>query len=38
MTREQARLEWEANGFALVSSYDELPWQHVLFFEVAEDS
>ncbi|MHC4378929.1 MAG: class I SAM-dependent methyltransferase [Planctomycetota bacterium] len=38
MTREQARLEWEANGFALVGSYDELPWQHVLFFEVAEDS
>jgi SAM-dependent methyltransferase len=38
MTREQARLEWEANGFALVASYDELPWQHVLFFEVAEDS
>jgi SAM-dependent methyltransferase len=38
MTREQARLEWEANGFALVASYDELPWQHVLFFAVAEDS
>lgn len=38
MTRAQARLEWEANGFTLVASYDELPWQHVLFFEVGEDS
>lgn len=35
MTRAQAKLEWEANGFELVESYDELPWQHVLFFEVA---
>lgn len=38
MTREQAELEWEANGFELTGSYDELPWQHVLFFEVAGDS
>ncbi len=33
MSRAQALREFAANGFALSSSYDGLPWQHVLFFE-----
>ncbi|MBK9385745.1 MAG: PQQ-binding-like beta-propeller repeat protein [Planctomycetes bacterium] len=33
MSKAQCLLELEANGFRLASSYDELPWQHLLFFE-----
>ena len=33
MTEKQVVLEFKANGFTLAESYDELPWQHLLFFE-----
>jgi len=32
MSREQVVREMEANGFELDASFDELPWQHMLFF------
>ncbi len=32
MTRQQVVLELKANGFELDESFDELPWQHMLFF------
>lgn len=32
MTRAQVERELEASGFRLVRSFDELPWQHMLFF------
>jgi ubiquinone/menaquinone biosynthesis C-methylase UbiE len=32
MTKEQILKEWPANGFKLVKEYDELPWQHLMFF------
>lgn len=32
MTQTQCLKEFEANRFKLVGQYDELPWQHVLFF------
>ncbi|TWT32404.1 Magnesium-protoporphyrin O-methyltransferase [Posidoniimonas corsicana] len=32
MTQRQCVKEFTANGFKLVGQYDELPWQHVLFF------
>ncbi len=32
MSKAQAVRELAANGFVLASSYDRLPWQHVLFF------
>ena len=32
MTQPQCLKEFHANGFKLVEQYDELPWQHVLFF------
>lgn len=35
MSKEQAVAEFEANGFVLSGEFDELPWQHLLFFEVA---
>jgi len=34
MTREQMDLELEANGLRRVGSYDELPWQHLCFYQV----
>ena len=37
MSKEQIMKEYTANGFKLVESFDELPWQHLRFFEVAED-
>lgn len=33
MSKLQVKKEAVANGFRLVRSFDELPWQHVLFFE-----
>ena len=36
MSKAQVRRELEANGFRHTRSYDELPWQHVEFFEVAD--
>ena len=32
-----AGTEIPANGFKLVEQYDDLPWQHVMFFERDED-
>lgn len=32
MSRQQMLLELGANGFELVRSFDELPWQHLMFF------
>jgi ubiquinone/menaquinone biosynthesis C-methylase UbiE len=36
MSKKQVAREMEANGFKLVKSFDKLPWQHMLFYEVAE--
>jgi 2-polyprenyl-3-methyl-5-hydroxy-6-metoxy-1,4-benzoquinol methylase len=33
MSKEQIMKELPANGFKLVEQFDELPWQHVMFFE-----
>jgi predicted methyltransferase len=35
MSKEQLTKELTANGFKLSKSYDELPWQHMMWFEVA---
>jgi len=32
MTKKQVRKELEPNGYKLVEEFDELPWQHVMFF------
>ena len=32
MSKEQVDLEMTSNGFKLVESFDELPWQHMLFY------
>jgi hypothetical protein len=32
MTKKQIMKEIPANGYKLVRQYDELPWQHVMFF------
>lgn len=37
MSKAQILKEYEANGFELKSSYDELPWQHLMFFKVKKD-
>lgn len=37
MSKEQIMKEFPANGFKLVGSYDKLPWQHLMFFEKAEE-
>jgi arylsulfatase A-like enzyme/ubiquinone/menaquinone biosynthesis C-methylase UbiE len=34
MTKAQVIAEFTANGFELVEEFDELPWQHLLFFGV----
>jgi ubiquinone/menaquinone biosynthesis C-methylase UbiE len=33
MSKKQILREYTANGFKLVQEYDELPWQHMMFFE-----
>jgi ubiquinone/menaquinone biosynthesis C-methylase UbiE len=33
MTKDQILKEYQPNGFKLVEQYDELPWQHLMFFE-----
>ncbi|MBL9125205.1 MAG: class I SAM-dependent methyltransferase, partial [Planctomycetaceae bacterium] len=38
MTKKQVRKELEPNGFKLVEEYDELPWQHVMFFGRASEA
>lgn len=32
MSKEQIMAEFPANGFKLVGTFDELPWQHLMFF------
>jgi ubiquinone/menaquinone biosynthesis C-methylase UbiE len=32
MTKEQILKEWPANGFTLVKEFENLPWQHLMFF------
>lgn len=34
MSKAQMQNEFEANGFRLAASYDELPWQHLMFFDL----
>lgn len=36
MTKAQVDKEMVANGFKLVRSFDELPWQHLLFYGIGE--
>lgn len=36
MSRDQILKEYTANGFALARSYDQLPWQHLMFFKKTE--
>jgi len=36
MSKDQILKEWRPNGFKLVEQYDQLPWQHVMFFQRAE--
>lgn len=38
MTKKQVHKELEPNGYKLVESFDELPWQHVLFFGKASEA
>jgi ubiquinone/menaquinone biosynthesis C-methylase UbiE len=37
MSKKQILREYEANGFKLVEQFDELPWQHLMFFERDEN-
>lgn len=37
MSKDQMERELEANGFSVAQEFDELPWQHVMFFERDED-
>jgi len=36
MSKEQVLKEFAPNGFKLVEEFDELPWQHLMFFQRAE--
>jgi ubiquinone/menaquinone biosynthesis C-methylase UbiE len=38
MTKKQILKEYKANGFKLVSQYDKLPWQHLMFLSPGSDS
>jgi hypothetical protein len=38
MTKEQILKEFEPNGFRLAEEFDKLPWQHLMFFERANES
>ncbi len=38
MTKKQILKEYKANGFELVREFDELPWQHLMFFGRAKQS
>lgn len=38
MSKKQMLKEFMSNGFRLVDQYDELPWQHVMFFSVDHGS
>ena len=32
MSKDQIMKEWPANGFKLVKEFDDLPWQHMMWF------
>jgi ubiquinone/menaquinone biosynthesis C-methylase UbiE len=36
MSQRQIIKEWRPNGFRLVRQFDELPWQHMMFFQRAQ--
>ncbi len=38
MSKEQIMKELPPNGFKLAEEYDELPWQHMMFFERDDDA
>jgi len=38
MSKAQVMKEMTTNGFKLARSYDDLPWQHMMFFEVADSA
>lgn len=38
MSKEQILKEFPANGYKLVREYDELPWQHLMFFGRADEA
>ena len=37
MTKVQVKRELEPNGFTLVRDFDQLPWQHLMFFRQADE-
>mgnify|MGYP000211081453 CR=1 FL=1 len=37
MSKKQVLKELQPNGFKLVRQFDELPWQHMMFFERNDD-
>ena len=37
MSKAQVLKELEPNGFELVEEFDDLPWQHMMYFERADD-
>jgi ubiquinone/menaquinone biosynthesis C-methylase UbiE len=37
MSKRQILREFRANGFRLVEEYDELPWQHLMFFGLEDN-
>lgn len=37
MTKAQVRRELEPNGFTLQREFDQLPWQHLMFFGLADE-
>jgi ubiquinone/menaquinone biosynthesis C-methylase UbiE len=37
MSKDQVSKELEPNGFKLVRSFDELPWQHMLFYQAIKE-
>lgn len=37
MSKDQINLELEANGFKLVKEFDNLPWQHMMFYGKTSD-
>ncbi len=38
MSKDQIRKEIVPAGFRLVEQFDDLPWQHLMFFEPSENS
>jgi ubiquinone/menaquinone biosynthesis C-methylase UbiE len=38
MSKAQMKKELAANGFEVAEEYDELPWQHVMFFRVRKEA